>query len=56
MRLVCVCRDQRRVYAVEPQPLAELHTWLARYRVLWDERLDALERHLETTSPQEEQR
>jgi DNA-binding transcriptional ArsR family regulator len=40
---------QRRVHAVEPQPLAELHEWLARYRVLWDERLDALERRLDET-------
>jgi DNA-binding transcriptional ArsR family regulator len=45
---------QRRVYAVEPQPLAELHTWLARYRNLWDDRLDALERHLDATDPRED--
>jgi DNA-binding transcriptional ArsR family regulator len=38
---------QRRVYAVDPQPLAELHEWLARYRRLWDDRLDALERRLD---------
>jgi DNA-binding transcriptional ArsR family regulator len=40
---------QRRVYAVEPRPLAELDAWLAPYRRLWDERLDALERHLDRT-------
>lgn len=39
----------RRVYAIAPQPLAELHEWLARYRRLWDGRLDALERRLEET-------
>jgi DNA-binding transcriptional ArsR family regulator len=38
---------QRRVYAVDPAPLAELDAWLAPYRRLWDARLDALERHLD---------
>lgn len=48
--LVTVRQDgQRRVYAVDPQPLAELHGWLARYRRLWDERLDLLERRLDET-------
>ena len=39
---------QRRVYAVEPRPLAELDVWLAPYRRLWNESLDALEHHLDT--------
>lgn len=53
--LVSVQRDgQRRIYAVRPQPLAELHEWLARYRALWDASLDALERRLDdTATPQE---
>ena len=38
---------QRRVYALDPRPLAELDAWLAPYRRLWTERLDALERHLD---------
>jgi len=38
---------QRRVYEIDPRPLAELDSWLAPYRKLWDERLDALERHLD---------
>ena len=38
---------QRRVYEIDPRPLAELDAWLAPYRKLWDERLDALERHLD---------
>jgi DNA-binding transcriptional ArsR family regulator len=38
---------QRRVYALEPRPLAELDVWLAPYRRLWNESLDALERHLD---------
>jgi DNA-binding transcriptional ArsR family regulator len=38
---------QRRVYAVRAEPLAEVDAWLAPYRTLWADRLDALERHLE---------
>jgi DNA-binding transcriptional ArsR family regulator len=42
---------QRRVYEIEPGPLAELDSWLAPYRRLWDDRLDALARHLDATHP-----
>jgi len=46
--LVQVRQDaQRRVYALDPQPFAELDAWLAPYRRLWSESLDALERHLD---------
>lgn len=38
---------QRRWYEVRPEPLAELDAWLAPYRRLWTERLDALEEHLD---------
>ena len=34
---------QRRVYALDPRPLAELDAWLAPYRRLWAQRLDALD-------------
>jgi DNA-binding transcriptional ArsR family regulator len=37
---------QRRLYALRPQPLDELHEWLEPYRRLWGEHLDALEQHL----------
>jgi DNA-binding transcriptional ArsR family regulator len=48
--LVTVRQDaQRRVYELDPKPLAELDAWLAPYRRFWSERLDALERHLEST-------
>jgi DNA-binding transcriptional ArsR family regulator len=40
---------QRRLYALRAQPLTELDEWLAPYRRLWAERLDALERHLDQT-------
>ena len=39
---------QRRVYAIDPRPMAELDAWLAPYRRLWSDRLDALERHLDS--------
>jgi DNA-binding transcriptional ArsR family regulator len=38
---------QKRVYALNPTPLAELDEWLEPYRRLWGEHLDALERHLD---------
>ncbi len=38
---------QRRWYELNPAPLAELDAWLEPYRVLWAERVDALEQHLE---------
>ena len=38
---------QRRIYALDPAPLAELDAWLAPYRALWNDRLDALGRHLD---------
>ncbi|MGE3285426.1 MAG: ArsR/SmtB family transcription factor [Pseudonocardia sp.] len=41
---------QRRVYALRPDALAELHRWLEPYRQLWSAQLDALERHLEGES------
>jgi DNA-binding transcriptional ArsR family regulator len=37
---------QRRVYSLEPAPLAELDAWLARYRDFWTNRLDALDTQL----------
>lgn len=38
---------QRRLYRIRPEPLAELDDWLAPYRRLWEQRLDALEDHLD---------
>src|SRR5262245_65395061 len=37
---------QRRIYRLEPRPLAEVDAWLARYRRFWVGRLDDLERQL----------
>lgn len=33
---------QRRLYSLDPAPLAELDEWLRRYRGFWTNRLDAL--------------
>jgi DNA-binding transcriptional ArsR family regulator len=45
---------QRRIYALEPGPLAELDAWLAPYRALWNDRLDALGQHLDDTDENRE--
>jgi DNA-binding transcriptional ArsR family regulator len=46
--LVEVRRDaQRRWYGLRAEPLAEIDAWLAPYRRLWANRLDALEDHLD---------
>jgi DNA-binding transcriptional ArsR family regulator len=38
---------QRRLYRLDPAPLAALDAWLEPYRAFWNDRLDALERHLD---------
>ena len=38
---------QRRIYALDLRPLVELDAWLEPYRQVWEQRLDALERHLD---------
>jgi DNA-binding transcriptional ArsR family regulator len=40
---------QRRIYRVRAEPLRALDEWLEPYRRLWASRLDALERHLDTS-------
>ena len=53
--LVAVRHDaQRRWYALNPAPLAEVDAWLEPYRRLWAGRLDALERHLDEQDEQKE--
>jgi DNA-binding transcriptional ArsR family regulator len=54
--LVEVRQDaQRRLYRLRPEPLAEIETWLAPYRRMWEASLDALERHLDTMDEQGEE-
>jgi DNA-binding transcriptional ArsR family regulator len=43
----CRVATQRRIYRVEPAPLAGIDEWLSPYRTLWNRHLDALERHLD---------
>ena len=46
--LVRVRQDgPRRLYAVDPRPMAEVDAWLEPYRRLWSDSLDALGRHLD---------
>ena len=53
--LVRVRRDaNRRVYALDPGPLNEIDVWLAPYRRVWNESLDALGRHLDRTATEED--
>lgn len=40
---------QRRIYRVRGEPLQAVDEWLEPYRRLWASRLDALERHLDST-------
>ncbi|MET7739374.1 metalloregulator ArsR/SmtB family transcription factor [Streptomyces sp. NPDC005385] len=50
--LVRVRQDaQRRVYALDPAPIAALDAWLAPYRTLWNESLDTLGRRLDEAPP-----
>ncbi|KIH98895.1 ArsR family transcriptional regulator [Streptomonospora alba] len=37
---------QRRLYRLRTEPLRDLDAWLEPYRMLWESRLDDLERHL----------
>lgn len=51
--LVTVRKDaNRRLYSLNPAPLAEIDAWLERYRRFWGNRLDALERYLDRENPQ----
>jgi DNA-binding transcriptional ArsR family regulator len=40
----------RRHYTLEPSGLRDLDAWLAPFREIWADRLDALERHLDSTN------
>lgn len=47
--LVMVVNDaQRRLHSVDPRGFADLETWLAPYRSMWNDSFDALERHLDS--------
>jgi DNA-binding transcriptional ArsR family regulator len=42
---------QRRLYRLKPEPLQEVDAWLAQFRRIWSDRLDALERYLDRMDP-----
>lgn len=44
---------QRRVYRLRPEGLREVDAWIEPYRRLWTDRLDRLERHLQTMKDKE---
>lgn len=37
---------QRRIYSLDPDGMAEMDAWFARFRGFWSDRLDALEQEL----------
>ena len=41
---------QRRIYALDPEGLAQIDAWLQRVRRFWNPKLDALERELQKAS------
>jgi len=46
-RLVNVeVKAQQRIYKLNPEGLAELYEWVAKYQAMWPETLDALEHYL----------
>jgi DNA-binding transcriptional ArsR family regulator len=47
---------QRRIYAIDPEGLAEIDAWLGRVRQFWSGRLDALERELRKPQPTKSRR
>lgn len=36
-------QGQQRLYSLQPEPFEALDAWLARYRRLWEDRMDAFE-------------
>ena len=38
--------ENKRIYALRPQPFKELDTWLEKYRQLWNNRFDRLDKLL----------
>jgi DNA-binding transcriptional ArsR family regulator len=46
---------QRRVYRLEPEPLAAMDEWLRPYRRLWAASLDSLARHLDEMDDEDDE-
>ncbi len=44
---------QQRIYELRPQPLRQLHGWLERYRRVWEERFEEIDRIIEDIEEKE---
>ena len=47
-------RAQQRFYRLRPEPLKQLHGWLDRYRHIWEERFEALDKVVEELKRKEQ--
>jgi DNA-binding transcriptional ArsR family regulator len=45
--VVVTIRAQQRIYRLNPEGLADLYEWVAKYQAIWPETLDALGRYLD---------
>ena len=55
--LVRVRRSGRQqIYTLNPRPLREIERWIEPYRRFWEERLDALGRHLDESKARSTER
>ena len=45
---------RERVYALNAEPLREVHTWLRQYEQFWDQQLDAFKQYVETNTTTED--
>jgi DNA-binding transcriptional ArsR family regulator len=56
-KLVRVRKEaQRRVYSLDPHGLDEIDHWVSQCRRVWNRRLDALGKHLDTMAARESRR
>lgn len=46
---------QRRIYALRADGLVEIDDWIAQYRRFWTAHLDALERHLDAKTEEQDE-
>src|SRR5580704_3593141 len=47
-------RAQQRLYRLRAEPLKQLHDWLDRYRHIWEERFEALDKVVEELKRKEQ--
>ena len=49
-------RAQERIYTINPEGLADLYEWVAKYQAMWPDTLEALERYLDARAAGEKAR